>query len=84
MVLPVLRRGHGPTANAADLPWPAFAAAAGGLGHVHVAPDNDGVGAIYGLSGDATTTGNRTRQTVNGGVLTSSLNEVALGGTLRF
>ncbi|MBU1815352.1 MAG: CHASE2 domain-containing protein [Gammaproteobacteria bacterium] len=43
VVLPVLRRGHGPAANAADLPWPAFAAAAAGLGHVHVAPDNDGV-----------------------------------------
>jgi long-chain fatty acid transport protein len=46
--------------------------------------DNNGVGAIFGLSGDATTSANRTRQTVNGGVLTSSLNEVALGGTLRF
>ena len=43
VVLPVLRRGHGPAANIADLPWPAFADAAAGLGHVHVAPDNDGV-----------------------------------------
>lgn len=46
--------------------------------------DNNGVGAIYGLSGDQTTSNSRTRQAVNGGVLTSSLNEVALGGTLRF
>jgi hypothetical protein len=46
--------------------------------------DNNGVGAIHGLSGDETTDNNRTRQAVNGGVLTSSLNEVALGGTLRF
>lgn len=43
VVLPVLRRGHGPAANVADLPWPAFADAAAGLGHVHVAPDDDGV-----------------------------------------
>jgi CHASE2 domain-containing sensor protein/signal transduction histidine kinase len=43
VVLPVLRRGHGPAANAADLPWTAFASAAAGLGHVHVAPDYDGV-----------------------------------------
>ena len=43
VVLPVLRRGYGSTSNAAELPWPAFAGAAAGLGHVHVAPDNDGV-----------------------------------------
>ncbi|MBT9514492.1 MAG: CHASE2 domain-containing protein [Acidovorax sp.] len=43
VVLPVLRRGHGPTSNATDLPWPAFAQAAADLGHVHVAPDGDGV-----------------------------------------
>ena len=43
VVLPVVRRGHGRAANLADLPWPAFAGAAAGLGHVHVAPDNDGV-----------------------------------------
>lgn len=43
VVLPVLRRGHGPAAHMADLPWPAFADAAAGLGHVHVVPDNDGV-----------------------------------------
>ena len=43
VVLPVVRRGHGPAADAADLPWPAFAQAAARLGHVHVAPDQDGV-----------------------------------------
>jgi len=43
VVLPVLRRGHGPAADVADLPAPAFADAAAGLGHVHVAPDSDGV-----------------------------------------
>jgi signal transduction histidine kinase/CHASE2 domain-containing sensor protein len=43
VVLPVLRRGHGPAADTADLPWPAFADAATRLGHVHVVPDNDGV-----------------------------------------
>lgn len=43
VVLPVLRRGYGPTGNATDLPWPAFAQAAADLGHVHVAPDGDGV-----------------------------------------
>lgn len=43
VVLPVLRRGYGPTGNATDLPWPAFAQAAADLGHVHVAPDSDGV-----------------------------------------
>ncbi|BEP93037.1 CHASE2 domain-containing protein [Acidovorax sp. A79] len=43
VVLPVLRRGHGPAADTADLPWPAFADAAARLGHVHVVPDNDGV-----------------------------------------
>lgn len=43
VVLPVLRRGHGPAAHMADLPWTAFADAAAGLGHVHVVPDNDGV-----------------------------------------
>lgn len=43
VVLPVLRRGYGPVSNQTDLPWPAFAEAAAGLGHVHVAPDSDGV-----------------------------------------
>lgn len=43
VVLPVLRRGYGPTSNATDLPWPPFAQAAADLGHVHVAPDGDGV-----------------------------------------
>src|SRR5262249_42893602 len=45
--------------------------------------DNGGQGAVHGLSGDATSQF-RTLQAVNGGKLTSSLNEVALGGTLRF
>jgi len=45
--------------------------------------DNGGKGAVHGISGDATS-GFRTRQTVNGGKLTTSLNEVALGGTFRF
>jgi CHASE2 domain-containing sensor protein/signal transduction histidine kinase len=43
VVLPVLRRGYGPQANTADLPWVPFTQAAGRLGHVHVAPDDDGV-----------------------------------------
>ncbi len=55
VVLPVVRRGHGPTADMADLPWHAFADAAAGLGHVHVAPDNDGVvRSLYLLEGPAT------------------------------
>jgi hypothetical protein len=45
--------------------------------------DNGGRGAVPALSGDAST-GFRSRQFVNGGRLESSLNEVALGGTLRF
>ena len=43
VVLPVLRRGHGPAADAADLPASVFAGTFAGLGHVHVAPDVDGV-----------------------------------------
>ena len=43
VVLPMMRRGHGPAAQQADLPWPPLAAAAARLGHVHVAPDADGV-----------------------------------------
>lgn len=43
VVLPVLRRSYDSTSNATDLPWPAFAQAAADLGHVHVAPDGDGV-----------------------------------------
>lgn len=54
--------------------------------------DNGGRGALYGLSGDASTGEDpnkpggafRTYQPVNGGQLKSELNEVALGGTLRF
>ncbi|UCV01344.1 CHASE2 domain-containing protein [Acidovorax radicis] len=43
VVLPVLRRGFGPASHLADLPLPPFAQAAANLGHVHVAPDGDGV-----------------------------------------
>lgn len=44
VVLPVLQRGQGgPAADSTELPWPAFANAAAGLGHVHVVPDQDGV-----------------------------------------
>jgi len=53
--------------------------------------DNGGRGALYGLSGDAKTESSpgpggpyRTYQAVNGGKLESELNEVALGGTVRF
>lgn len=56
--------------------------------------DNGGRGALYGLSGDAATATPeaagkpggpyRTYQVINGGKLESELNEVALGGTLRF
>ena len=54
VVLPVLRRGYGPVSNQTDLPWPAFADAAAGLGHVHVAPDSDGVvRSLYLLEGPA-------------------------------
>jgi long-chain fatty acid transport protein len=45
--------------------------------------DNGGQGAVKALSGDATT-GYRSQQAINGGRLTQSLNEVALGGTVRF
>ncbi len=56
------------------------------------ATDNGGRGSLYGLSGDASTAdvpnkpggAFRTYQAVNGGKLTSELNEVALGATLRF
>ena len=43
VVLPLLRRSHGPAGSLADLPLPALAQAAARLGHVHVAPDDDGV-----------------------------------------
>jgi len=43
VVLPMLQRSHGPASHLADLPLPALAHAAARLGHVHVAPDNDGV-----------------------------------------
>jgi long-chain fatty acid transport protein len=45
--------------------------------------DNGGDGEIKALSGDAST-GFRSVQSVNGGRLESSLDEVALGATLRF
>lgn len=45
--------------------------------------DNGGNGAVKGLSGDATT-GYRTVHNVNGGKLTSSLDELALGVNIRF
>lgn len=43
VVLPVLRRGFGPASDRTDMPLPPFAQAAAHLGHVHVAPDGDGV-----------------------------------------
>ena len=49
--------------------------------------DNGGNGQIKALSGDSSTTLNplyRSQQIVNGGKLTTVLNEVALGGTIRF
>ena len=55
VVLPVLRRGYGQADHQADLPWPAFAQAAASLGHVHVAPDTDGVvRSLYLREGPAT------------------------------
>lgn len=45
--------------------------------------DNGGKGAVKGLSGDATT-GYRTVHVVNGGKLTTSLDEISLGATVRF
>ncbi len=45
--------------------------------------DNQGKGAVKALSGDAAS-GFRSQQAINGGVLTASLNEVALAGTFRF
>jgi len=45
--------------------------------------DNGGKGAVKGLSGDATT-GYRTVHNVNGGKLTTSLDEISLGATVRF
>ncbi|WP_082363361.1 OmpP1/FadL family transporter [Chondromyces crocatus] len=45
--------------------------------------DNGGEGKVKALSGDAAT-GYRSVQAINGGRLTSSLNEVGLSGTMRF
>lgn len=46
--------------------------------------DNGGNGAVRGISGDVSTGDQRTRQTVNGGRATSSLDEIALGATAHF
>jgi long-chain fatty acid transport protein len=46
--------------------------------------DNEGKGSLKALSGAATAPDGRSYQTVNGGKLESSLNEIALGATLRF
>jgi CHASE2 domain-containing sensor protein/signal transduction histidine kinase len=55
VVLPVLRREYSPAGDMSDLPLPAFAAAAAALGHVHVAPDTDGVvRSLYLQEGPAT------------------------------
>jgi long-chain fatty acid transport protein len=45
--------------------------------------DNGGKGTLRAISGDAST-GFRSRQIVNGGRLETSLNEIALGASLRF
>lgn len=55
-----------------------------GYQHTFFAPlDNKGQGKLKGLSGDAVS-GYRTQQIVNGGKLESEINEVVLGGTLRW
>lgn len=46
--------------------------------------DNGGKGAIHALSGDASTGDYRSKQIVNGGKLTASMNEVALSGVLHW
>lgn len=47
--------------------------------------DNGGTGALLAISGDqGTVPANRSRQAINGGKLTTSLNEIALGATLRY
>ena len=46
--------------------------------------DNGGNGKVKTLSGDATTGDMRTRQAVNGGSASSSLDEVGLGFTVHF
>ena len=45
--------------------------------------DNGGQGQILAISGDLTT-GNRSRQAVNGGSMTANLNEIAIGATAHF
>ena len=46
--------------------------------------DNGGQGLVKAVSGDATTGDYRTRQAVNGGRATKSLDEIALGATVHF
>lgn len=46
--------------------------------------DNGGKGKVQALTGDATTGNSRSRQIVNGGKLSTSLNEVALSGVFRW
>lgn len=46
--------------------------------------DNGGKGAVYALSGDSSTPNYRSRQPVNGGKITSALDEVALSGVVRW
>jgi len=46
--------------------------------------DNGGNGELKAVSGDATTGDFRTRQAVNGGSISSSLDEIALGATVHF
>ena len=49
--------------------------------------DNGGQGGVYAISGDVSDelpTNNRSRQTINGGRASSSLNEVALGASYHF
>ena len=43
VVLPLMRRSYGMATDSPEMPWPAFARSAARLGHVHVAPDIDGV-----------------------------------------
>lgn len=53
--------------------------------HTFVGPlDNGGKGVVRALSGDGSRPDFRSGQAVNGGRLTSSLNEIALGATARF
>lgn len=56
-----------------------------GYQHTHfVKLDNGGNGKVHTLSGDATAPNSQSRQAVNGGSLTQSLNEISLGAGVRF